>query len=93
MCRLRYLHTVSIKLEGSSAAGELDPMLCQLHMHATGLRSLDLRLNTGYSDDAAWVSLGRMVSLTSLALSFGDKVRTMDTILCCFGSCCCSPCA
>lgn len=36
VCSPPHLHTVSIKLEGSSTAGELDPTLCQLNTHSCG---------------------------------------------------------
>jgi hypothetical protein len=49
--------------------------LCQLHMHATGLRSLCLQLESGWeSYDLTWESLGKMVSLTRLELTFDDQV-------------------
>lgn len=90
-CRLPRLQTVSIKLTGCSTAGhwQLDPVLCQLNTHATGLCCLQLQLETDYTilskmdiveykadytGDAAWVSLGKMVSLTRLQLSFDEKV-------------------
>lgn len=76
MYRLPHLQTVGISLDGDSTAGDLDPVLCQLHMHATCLRGLGLKLSTDYTDDAAWVSVGKMVILTNLQLHFDRKVRS-----------------
>lgn len=77
VCRLPHLHTVNIKLDGNSTPGQLDPVLCQLHMHATALRCLCLHLSTDYAGDSVWVSLGKMVFLTELQLSFGAEVRAL----------------
>ena len=76
VCRLPHLHTVNIKLDGDSTLDQLDPVLCQLHMHATALRCLCLHLSTDYAGDSVWVSLGKMVPLTELQLLFDAKVRT-----------------
>ena len=76
-CRLPHLSTISIKLSGSSHHCDLDPVLCQMQVHATGLRCLSLQLGTSWTDqtDACWASLGKMTNLTRLQLTFQQQVR------------------
>lgn len=75
-CRFPRLSTISIKLDEGSKDCELDPVLAQLHTHATGLHSLSLELQTGWArNPLAGASLGQLVSLTKLQLTFGDEVR------------------
>lgn len=74
-CRLPRLSSISISLWCYSNDCELDPVLGQLHMHATGLRCLSLQLEFGWDHhDLTWQSLGKMVSLTRLELTFSDQV-------------------
>jgi hypothetical protein len=74
-CRLPQLGTVSIKLEGRMDC-DLDPVLAQLHKHATGMCSLSLQLNTSWEwKPAAWASLGKLVGLTKLQIAFDRTVR------------------
>jgi hypothetical protein len=74
-CRLPHLSAISIWVD-SIDDGELDPVLCQLHMHATGLRSLNLQLSDSWVDHAmTWDSLGKMANLTGLELTFDNVVR------------------
>jgi hypothetical protein len=75
-CRLPQLSTVSIKLDEGRMDCDLDPVLAQLNMHATGLGSLSLQLNTSWEwKPAAWASLGKLTSLTKLQIAFDRTVR------------------
>jgi hypothetical protein len=74
-CRLPSLSAISIRLDSDIEDGELDPVLCQLQVHATSLRSLSLQLSDSWVDHAlTWDSLGKMVNLTELEVSFGNQV-------------------
>jgi hypothetical protein len=75
-CSLPNLSTVSIKLSGSSDLGDLDPVLCQMHVHATDLRCLSLQLRTSWANqtDESCASLGKMTNLTRLQLTFDRQV-------------------
>lgn len=74
-CRLPHLNTISIGLDSNVGDGELDPVLCQLQVHATGLRSLSLQLSDSWVDHAlTWDSLGKMVNLTGLEVTFMEEV-------------------
>lgn len=71
VCRLPFLSAISIKMHTDSQHGDLDPVLAQMHMHATCLHSLSLQLATSWAGDAAtWASLGKVVSLTKLHINF-----------------------
>jgi hypothetical protein len=74
-CRLQHLSTISISLDNHNEDGDLDPVLSQLHMHATGLRCLKLQLEVYWEHhQSTWESLGKMVSLARLELTFCDQV-------------------
>jgi hypothetical protein len=76
-CRLPHLSALSIKLSGSSTDGDLDPVLCQMHVHATALCCLSLQLGTSWSNqtDKCWASLGKMTNLTKVQIIFLEQVR------------------
>ena len=74
-CRFSHLSTISIKLDEGRSDCDVDPGLAELHLHATGLQSLSLQLNTGWAENpVAWASLGKLVSLTKLHVSFDPDV-------------------
>jgi hypothetical protein len=76
MCRLPKLSTICIDLDGDIRNGGLDPVLLQMQLHATGLHSLRLQLNSSWSDlDGTWRSLGKLVSLTKLEMAFSIEVK------------------
>ena len=75
ICRLPHLSTISIKLEKGGSECDLDPVLAQLHTHATGLHSLSLELSTRWEQNpVAWSSLGKLVGLTKLHIAFDSTV-------------------
>lgn len=75
LCRLPNLSSVSINVKDSED-GDIDYVLALMHMHATGVRSLSLQIDTSWvCHDETWGSLGKMTNLTELHLTFNDKVR------------------
>jgi hypothetical protein len=81
ICRLPHLSTVSIKLEEGGSECDLDPVLAQLHTHATGLHSLSLELSTRWEQNpVAWSSLGKLVGLSKLQIAFDDTVRPEEAV-------------
>jgi hypothetical protein len=78
-CRLPHLSSISIELIYDGDDGDLDPVLCQLHMHATALRSLSLQLEDSWAAYQAWASLGKMTNLTELQLWFSSR-REQSTV-------------
>ncbi len=76
LCRLPYLSTVGIQLDAYSKEGDLDPVLASMHMHASGLRSLNLQLDSSWTScPGTWASLGKLTNLTQLQLTFNSWVR------------------
>lgn len=74
-CRFSGLNSISIKLQHAGKDGSLDPVLALLHLHATALRCLSLQFSSSSVEHhMTWGSLGKMVNLTKLQLSFGPKV-------------------
>jgi hypothetical protein len=80
-CRLPNLGSISIKptpaaTDGSSNGSDPTPVLRQLCLHATGLHCLSLQFNTTWIGYAKfWASLGSLVNLTRLELTFSrDEV-------------------
>lgn len=75
-CRLPHISSISIKLDADSKDGDLDPVLGLMQLHATGVQSLRIELDTSWVDhDATWALLGKLVNLTKLQLTFGEEVR------------------